>query len=504
MSNNALIVKNTIFLATRTIVSVLVSFYTTRVVLEQLGASDYGLFSVIYGMVGFTVFISSAMNESIQRFISMSLGSGDLPKLKDIVKNSIFSYLILSACFVFILLIFRDYIVYNFLNIPDNSLVVAKKIYVIAVLAIALAILQTPFNALVIAHENMSFYAYMSIFDVFSKLIISLLISTLNGEKLYIYSLLLLLSSFIVFMIYVGYCVKRFRYSFEGGILSLKIIKEITSFSFWNVFGNFAFVCRTQGINISINLFFATTVNAAYALSTSVLNALTSLTQALVMSIRPQIFKAYADANIPRYQVLINAGSKYTYSLLFLISSPLLICTPQVLSLWLVNPPEYTVVFVRFVLLVALIDSFSSSIITGIQATGAIKVYQIVVSFFVFISLPISYFLFSHGMPVYSVFIPLALFSLLNLNLRIYFLAKKSKFKASELYVKTIIPCIFASCISMLINILLKNLLQYDSIFKIMLCLLLHMSITFIVFVLITTSKNERCFFIEGVLRKLR
>ncbi len=504
MSNNSRIVKNTLFLATRTIVSVLISFYTTRIVLEQLGAPDYGLFSIIYGIVGFTVFLSSAMNESVQRFISMSLGRNDLTKLRDVVKNSLVTYIALAIAFFLILFILRGYIITSFLNIPYESIHAAKTIYLIAVFAIALSVLQTPFNALVIAHENMSFFAYMSIFDVFSKLVISFLISMLEGEKIVIYSLLLFLSSFLIFLIYILYCLKRFRYSLIKGTVSLKIIKEITTFSLWNVFGNFAFVCRTQGINITINLFFATTVNAAYALSNAVLNALTSLTQALVMSIRPQIFKAYADDDLTRYQVLITAGSKYTFALLFLISTPLLICTQQVLSLWLVNTPEYTVAFVRFVLIVALIDSFSSSIITGIQATGNIRIYQIVVSLFVFVSLPISYVLYKHGFPVYSVFVPLIVFSTLNLHLRLFFLSKNSTFEPSVYYLNVIIPSLVAVFISLLINFSIKYFAMYDGFLITVGYLMLHTMVTFIVLIFIVTSRVERKYFIENILRKFK
>ncbi|HHG8774828.1 TPA: oligosaccharide flippase family protein [Raoultella planticola] len=504
MSKNSLIVKNTLFLATRTIVSVIISFYTTRVILNQLGAQDYGLFSVIYGIVGFTIFLSSAMNESVQRFISMNLGKDNLKRLKDIVKNSLISYLFLSLLFIIILISFRSYVVTNFLNIPPGSLLIAKKLYILAVCAIGISIIQTPFNAIVIAHENMSFYAYMSIFDVFSKLIISFMIPLVNEDKVIVYSMLLLLSSLLVFFIYVIYCLKRFRYSFFGGRLSFVVIKDISSFSFWNVFGNFAFVCRTQGINIIINIFFTTTVNAAYALSNAVLNALTSLTQAFVMSVRPQIFKAYADSNIERYTQLITMGSKYTFALLFLISAPLLICTDKVLSLWLVETPEYTVSFIRFILIVALIDSFSSSIIAGIQATGKIKTYQIVVSFFVFISLPISYVLYRHGFSVYTAFIPIISFSILNLNMRLYFLSKNTIFSIGRYYFFVILPCLVSAILSLSVNYLINRFSNYNTVLDVLVHLVIYFLVTLVTLFFITTSVSERKTIFDYVLRKLK
>ncbi|MEG9670770.1 MULTISPECIES: oligosaccharide flippase family protein [Serratia] len=504
MSKNKIIVKNSLFLAIRTVLAVIISFYTTRVVLQQLGASDYGLYSVVYGIVGFTVFLSSAMNESVQRFISISIGKNDVQELKNIVINSFLSYLILGAVFLAALLMARDYVVSNFLNIPAGSVEVAKKLYFLAVLAIFLSIMQTPLNALVIAHEKMSFYAYMSIFDVISKLIVSFLISIVSQNKLSTYAILLLISSLLVFIIYLSYCISKFKYSLVGGRVSLAIMKSISIFSFWNVFGNFAFICRTQGINITMNLFFSTTVNAAYALSSSVLNALSSLTQSLVMSIRPQIFKTYADGSIERHSGLIMIGSKYTFTLLFVLSMPILLCTDKVLALWLSSTPEFTATFIRFVLVVALIDSFSSSIIAGIQASGNIKVYQMVVGFFVFISLPLTYLIYSLGYPAYSAFLPLILTSLINLNLRVYFLCKNSNFSASVYYRSVIIPCICAALLSLAINLLLNSYVVYGGVIKTLLMLGVHSLLSFFVFFIVVVSSKERTYLFDYVLRKLK
>ncbi|EOD8878802.1 TPA: hypothetical protein M9Z60_005352, partial [Klebsiella pneumoniae subsp. pneumoniae] len=172
MSKNKLIVKNTIFLATRTLFSLLIAFYTTRVILHQLGVSDYGLFSVIYGTVAFFVFIVSAMNDSVQRFISINLGNNDYIAVSNTIKNSVLIYFLGGMIFCLLLLLIRDYVVEHLLTIDVNALAVAKKIYVIALLSIFISIIQTPFNAIVLAHEKMSFYAYMTIFDSLSKLIV--------------------------------------------------------------------------------------------------------------------------------------------------------------------------------------------------------------------------------------------------------------------------------------------------------------------------------------------
>ncbi|HAT1603424.1 TPA: oligosaccharide flippase family protein [Raoultella ornithinolytica] len=489
MSKNKLIVKNTIFLATRTLFSLLIAFYTTRVILHQLGVSDYGLFSVIYGTVAFFVFIVSAMNDSVQRFISINLGNNDYIAVSNTIKNSVLIYFLGGMIFCLLLLLIRDYVVEHLLTIDVNALAVAKKIYVIALLSIFISIIQTPFNAIVLAHEKMSFYAYMTIFDSLSKLIVSFSLIAIPYNKLIVYSLLLLLSALTSFSIYVYYCFKSFPLSLKGGVLSRKIIKDITMFSFWNTFGNFAYVCRTQGINIAINVFFATTVNAAYALSSTILNAINSLTQSLVSAIRPQIFKSYAENNEQRYLTLVTYCSKYTFSFLFLVSCPVLICTKELLSLWLVSIPPYTIGFVRLVIVVALIDSFSSSIIAGVQAVGKIKVYQLTVSFFVFISLPFSYLLFKLGFPPFSAYIPLIITAVINLFLRSYFLARYTSFDFIGFVFKIVLPCVFSAVATYAVSYYINGVISPEGIFSILLTCFFY-SFIYLMFALVFVVSN--------------
>lgn len=504
MSKNKLIVKNTIFLATRIIFSLAVSFYTTRIVLHQLGVSDYGLFSVIYGVVAFFIFIVSAMNDSVQRFISINLVLNDIDRVRNIIRNSILVYFLAGICLVSLLLIVRPFIFDGFLNIEPLSLDAAKKLYCIALLSIFISVIQTPLNALVLANEKMSFYAYMTIFDTCSKLAVSFLIVVIPYQKVVIYSLLLLTSTFLVFCIYILYCFNHFRTYLFGGKIILRIIKEITLFSFWNVFGNFAYVCRTQGINVVINIFFATTANAAYALSNTVLNAINSLAQSFVTAIRPQIFKAYAEKNINRYSLLINSGSKYTFSLLFVLSCPVLLCTNQLLSLWLVNIPLYTVDFVRYVILIALIDSFSSSIIAGVQATGRIKKYQIIVGFFIFISLPITYVLYYLGAPIYSVFIPLILTSLLNLTLRVYFVSSLSDFQAGYFYRSVVLPCFLTAFVTLVIGYYINANIAYTGVIEILCYSALYSLISLVAVFVFVVNKEEKKLLVKYIESKYK
>ncbi|HGW2956168.1 TPA: lipopolysaccharide biosynthesis protein [Raoultella ornithinolytica] len=465
MSKNGLIFKNTFFLAFRTILSLLVSLYTTRVILDEMGASGYGLFSVIYGAVGFFVFIVLAMNDSVQRFLSMKIGSDDIQGIKDIFKNSIVIYLIFGAVLISCLLCLKDVALNNVLNISENSIGTAYKIYVLACLSIFILVVQTPFNALVLSYEKMSFYAYMSIYDACSKLMLAFAITHMvSNDKVTLYSLLLLISSVVGFGCYVLFCLINFSKSLFGGRVNKGIIKEIYSFSFWNVLGGFASVSRIQGINILLNIYFSTVVNAAFAISNTVLNAINLLTQSLVTAIRPQIYKSYAASDITRYRMLILLGSKFTFVFLSIISLPIIINTNEILMVWLKNIPDYGVVFVRIIVFMALIDSLSFSIMAGIQATGKIRAYQLLVGIVVFVNLPITYILLKAGFSPQFIAFPLIITSLINLNLRVFFLVSRGVFSYKKYYCDVVIPCAIPVLLSLLILIYTKTFIQIDGI----------------------------------------
>jgi len=313
-----------------------------------------------------------------------------------------------------------------------------------------------------------------------------------------------LTTSFLIFCIYFLYCYSRFKYVFSGGMLSRVVIKEISVFSFWNVFGNFAYVCRTQGINILINVFFGVAVNAAYAVSVSVINAVNSFVQSFVTAIRPQIFKTYGERDLERFYLLITTGSKYTFSFLFILCCPILIAATSVLQFWLVDVPDYSVLFVRAFLIVALIDSFSNCLISGIQSAGKIKTYQIVVGSVIFLNLPFAYLLFFLGASPVSLFYSLLLISLISLPLRLMFLTKITKFD-SWYYARTVIlPCACFSLLSTLVNYGLKSFFALNNIFGLLSFFIVSGFVSLFFSYTIVMSKNERIAVFKAISRKFK
>lgn len=492
MSNNKRVLANTIFLATRVIITILISFYTTRIILSELGTQAYGLFSVIFSVVTFFTFLTGSFSESIQRYFSVAIGRKSDNALKNTFANAALICATLAFIIVIILYSIREYITQYVLNIPTSSLEEGNTLFAIALASVFISTLQVPLSALVLANENMSFYAYLTVFESIAKLSLSLVLTLISSEKVLVYSALLLLSSLIIFIIYAGYCFKMFTTTMTGGKPSWKIVSELSAFSLWNTFGNFAYACRSQGIIICINLFFAVTVNAAYALANIISQAINSLAQSLTTAIKPQIVKAYAEENTQRYNAMIYFGSKYAFMFLFTLCSPVLFKTHDILSLWLTNVPAYTVWFVRLLIIVTLIDSFSSSLIAGMQATGRIRVYQFVVGTLICLNLPVIYHLFKAGLSVYFLFLPLISISILNFFLRVYFLSKSSNFDAI-LYLKNVIAkSLLPAFISVIAGLFIGNGFTGASTLFVFLSAAMHSLLTFLIFAILAITKEEK------------
>lgn len=445
---NKRIAKNTIFLVIRTIVSLIITLYTTRVVLKELGVDDYGVFSLIYGVVALFTFINTSMNESVQRYFSIYYGKKEYTSLGGFFKSSIVLYILIGLFFFSVMILIRNLVIFDFLNIPESKRYIACDIYIIAVIGILFSVLQTPFNSLVLAAEEMSFYAYVSIFESLLKLFASLAIGFIAINKLYSYTLLLLACSGIIFFTYLFFSIFKFKDIIFSGKISLSKIKELFYFSFWNILGNFSTVLRIQGVNILINLFFSTTANAAYAVSNSINGALNSLSNSLNIAIKPQIYKAYATNDPDRYIQLVVNGSKLTFTFLFVLCLPIFINLDGILKIWLVEPPKYTYFLTLIILSVSLVDSFSFPLMAALQATGRIRLYQLIVSSITIASVPAIYLLYYLGFSIYSLGIVLMSSSIATLFVRIFLLNKMTSLTQSIIYKRAVFPCLIGAIIS--------------------------------------------------------
>lgn len=403
-NDNHRIIKNTLFLYFRMVLTLGVTLYTSRVVLNSLGVEDFGIYNVVGGVVTMMAFLSGAMSSATQRFVAFELGKNNLEQLAKVFKMSLNIHWLIVLIVILVAQTLGLWFVNTQLSIPPDRLVAANWVFQCTLFSFCCTVLGVPYNAAIIAHEKMSAFAYISIVDVLVKLTVVFLLAAYDGDKLQLYALLLAVVSLLLLVCYYAYARLQFTVTRFSWYWNADLFKTLFSYTGWNLFGNVAAVATNQGINILLNLFFGATVNAARAIAFQVNSAITGFVTSLQMSINPQIVKSYASDNHVYFHQLIMRGSKYAFFLLYALALPILLQTETVLTLWLVNPPEYTVLFCQLVLVDALITSLSGSLMASVQATGNIKRYQAAIGGILLLNLPLSYLALSNSGSAYTVF----------------------------------------------------------------------------------------------------
>jgi len=421
-TNNSRIAKNTMLLYFRMILTMLVSLYTVRIVLNTLGAVDFGIYSVVGGIVTLFSFLSSSMASASLRFFAYELGRNDLVQLKKTFSMTMTIYIIIAV----IILLFAEtiglWILNSLMTIPPERKDAAQMVYQFSIMSFMMTMFTIPYNASIIAHENMKVYAYVSIVEVLLKLLIVYLLVLFSYDKLKLYAILMFIVTGIVTLIYRTYCKRKFvecKYSY---FWDKKLFKEIFSYSGWNLFSVMALALNTQGVNIILNSFFGPLVNASRGIAYQVNSAVDQFVQNFMTATRPQIIKYYSTGENEKMLKLIFQSSKLSFFLLFILSMPILLETNYVFIIWLKSVPLYAVIFTRLVIISLLINSLSYPLITGAQATGNIKKYQLTIGLVAFLNLPISYLFLKFGFPAQSVFIATVIFSIIYLVLRLILL----------------------------------------------------------------------------------
>ena len=458
MSSSQGIAKNTMFLYIRMFLTLLVTLYTSRVVLKALGVSDYGLYSIVGGVVSMFGFFNMAMASATQRFLSFEIGAKNFIKLNKTFVTSINIHIGIALLVIVLAETFGLWFVNNKLNVDPNRIFVLNWVYQFSILSLCIKIIQVPYNALVIAREKMNIYAVLSVIEVVLKLLaVFVLLKVHDFDKLKLYSILVFVVTFFIGLFYRIYCVRHFTESKYKYFYDKDLYKELMSFSGWSLFGNLAAVARGQGSNILLNIFFGTVVNAAYGISLQVNSAVKQFVSSFQVALNPQIIKTYAKGDFEQNQRLILQGSKFSFFLLFIIMCPIWIHINFVLDLWLVNPPELTSVFVRLAMISLLIDSISGSIMIGIQATGKIKMYQIIIGTTILLDMPITYLVLSvWDRPEYSFFVTIGI-TFSTLFLRFFFLKKLINIRVVDFIKNVLFKIILVSSLSILALYIYNN-----------------------------------------------
>jgi len=399
-----------------------ISLYTSRVVLITLGVQDYGVYSIVGGIVTLFSFFNSAMTSATQRFLAIDLGKNDLVQLKKTFNATLNIHFVIALIVLILSETIGLWFVNHKLNLPFDRMVAVNWVYQFSILTFLFGIIQVPYDALIVAREKMDIYAYMSIIEVFLKLVIVYLLVVSTYDKLILYAVLLFLISFIVRLGHKLYCKWYYAESKYQFYFDKSLYKELISFSGWSLFGNIAAVARGQGSNILLNLFFGTVLNAAYGISMQVQTTVQSFVLNFQMAANPQIIKQYAAGNTDQFLKLIFQSAKFSFFLLFIVATPIIFNIDFILKFWLKNPPQYTAIFVNLALINLLIDCISGPLIVGAQATGNIKWYQIIVGSLIFLNLPIAYVLLKIYNLFELIYYSSITISLLCLVFRLFFL----------------------------------------------------------------------------------
>ena len=463
ISSNKTIAKNTIFTYVRMLLNLVVSLYTSRVILQVLGINDLGIYQVVGGIVTIFTFIGGSMAGATSRFLAYEIPLGNIERLKKTFAASINVSLIAAVLFIIVAETIGLWIVSKYLSIPTGREQAAMYVYQFSIIASVLSFLQIPFEAAIIAHERISIFAYIGILDTILKLAVCYITLFSPLDKLISYSALILITSFIMQIICWTYC----SANFEECTFSLKFDKEITKpllmFSGWDTFNNFCLGVKQQGLNILLNTFFSVAINAACGFSNTIYAAIRGFANNFMISIRPVITKCFSIRDYERMQNLIIDSSKFSFSLILLLSTPFFFEGNFIVTLWLKNPPEWTVTFCQAQLITCIVSVVFSPIYFGIVATGNNKLYAIQDSVLTLLSLPITYFCFKSGLGPVTPFVILIVIELIKSNLYVFILKRNlPRFQISLFYRKSAYPCLFIALTNFIFIYLISLLFDND------------------------------------------
>lgn len=419
-SSNRRIAKNTVLLYIRMIVMIVIGLYTSRVVLQVLGVSDFGIYNAVGGVVAMLTVLTSSLSTAISRYLTFELGRGDAEKLKRVFSVSL-NVQILIAIFIVILGVLAGGWFLNYkMNIPDGRMDAANWVLYCSLLSFAVTLISVPYSASIVAHEKMNVFAYMTILDVTLKLLIVFALYLSPYDKLKSYSVLLLLVAILIRFIYARYCKKKFPECTYHFALDVPLLKEMAGFAGWNFLGNSTWIFNNQGVNILINIYFGVTLNAARGIANQVEALAVSFVSNFMTALNPQITKSYAAGELSQMHQLVCRGAKFSFFLVLFFAIPLCLETKQILNLWLGQVPDYAVLFVRMTFLSTFCTVLGYTLVTAQLATGKIKKYQIIMASVCVWVFPLTWIAFKCGCDAVWAYIVFFVIYFILIFVRIY------------------------------------------------------------------------------------
>lgn len=445
------LMKNTILLYFRMTLLMCINLYTSRIVLEALGVEDFGIYNVVGGVVIMLGFLNDSMTVSTRRFLNFELGTGNKKKLHEVFVTSLNIFFIISLIIVFLGETIGLWFVLEKMIIPSERMTAALWCYHISIFTAVIDILSCPYISAIVAHEKMKSFAYIAILDAVLRLLLVYLLLIFDYDRLIFYAFLYAGEKILIRMVYNVYCVRYFEECKYHWIYNKSLFKEMAIFAGWNMWGNLAYVCYTQGLNMMLNVFFGPVVNAARGVAVQVQGTVGNFANNFQMAITPQITKTYASGQLKETHLLIYRGSRLTFCLMLILCLPLIIETPMILSVWLKEVPEGSVLFLRLLLVIVVVQKCTSPLATAVSSTGQIKRYETMVNGLMLAILPIGYFVLKFGGAPWTVFVVYLIIAILAFIVNLYIALPMMELSLIDYVRYAIKPCLLVLLFSIVV-----------------------------------------------------
>lgn len=447
-----------------------VQLFTSRVVLNTLGVVDYGLYNVVGGIVTMFAFLNGAMVTSTQRYITFELGKGNLQRLKDVFTTCVQIHLVISIVIIILGETVGLWFLYEKMVIPEDRFTAAMWVYQLSILTMVVQVMSVPYNSDIVAHERMGVFAAISVIEVVLKLAVVYMLVIGNFDKLILYAIFIAIIQLLIRFFYTKYCNGHFPESRLIRTFDKQLAVEMGKFIGWNIWGNLAATLFGTGINLLLNVFFGPVVNAARAIAVQVETAIANFSTNFLMAVNPQITKLYAQNNLEDMHKLLFRASKFTFMLLLVLSLPVMIEAEMILKVWLKIVPDYTVIFLRLLLCIIIIDSVARPLMTAAAATGDVKLYQSLIGGILLSIVPIAYVVLKLGGSPESVYLVHLVICVVAFVARLWVIKPMIKLSLRKYFSCVIFRCLIVLAVSLPLCIFVKHMLPMGVLPSIMVC----------------------------------
>lgn len=501
--NTKRIAKNTLFLYFRMFIMMLIGLFTSRIVLNVLGVKDYGTYNIVGGVVSMFSILTSSLSSAIGRFLTFELGTRDKEKLNKVFCTAVNVELILGLIVLVLTEGIGVWFLNTHLNIPEGRMVAANWVLQCSIISFVVSLQMVPYNASMVAHEDMSIFAYITILEAVLKLGVVYTLYISPFDKLITYAVLLLAVSFLIRGIYASYCKRHYEECTYHRVHDRRLLKEILSFAGWGAVGDGAWILNTQGVNILINMFFGVTLNAARGIATTVDNVVQKFVRNFMTALKPQITKNYAAGDFESMHKLVFFGAKYSYFLMLFFMVPISLETKQILTLWLKIVPEYTVAFARLSLVGSMLMSLGNTLTTSIAATGKIKTWEMVIGTMLLSIFPLTWIAFKLGFPPTSTYVICVVVYFILIFARILIVKGMIRMSGWAYVNNVLLKALFVTIISYILPTIIY-LFQEPSIWRLLVICIVSVICTLSAIYYVGMNTSEREFAINMLKKKFK